>query len=177
MDADKSNRSALVAGLLLTVMAPAMVATACGASSNPGPATPVASASASSSAALFTQGATGATPISIEAKVGGCDVTVHEGLGATYLFDAAAMDQAKTAILGAMEPCLSPGKGTQGTVYVRATVGADGQLTAPVVSPGGAVSTDVVQCLMGTFGKARLVAPKEKDSVLMLFVVSACAPP
>lgn len=82
-----------------------------------------------------------------------------------------------SVLQGALTTCLAAPKGTQGTVYVEAKVGQGGALADVVVSPGGAISTDVVQCLTGSFGQAKLPPPKQADSILLLFVISACPPP
>jgi hypothetical protein len=101
---------------------------------------------------------------------------MRDGLGATYRFDAGEAARVGEALRRATDACIGS-KATQGTVYVEAKVLGDGALTEVVVSPGGAVSTDVVQCLARSFGGARVAAPKEAESVLLLFVVSACPVP
>jgi len=110
-------------------------------------------------------------------QAGACDVELRDALGATYQFAPEAADQAAKALRDAAHACLDRPSGTQGTLYVEAEVGKEGALTDVVVSPGGAVSTDVAECLTRSFGEARVPAPKEAGEVLLLFVVSACAPP
>lgn len=101
---------------------------------------------------------------------------MRDGLGATYRFEAAEGERVQQALRAATDACFGS-KGMQGTVYIEAKVSGQGALTGVVVSPGGAVSTDAVQCLMKSFGGTRVAVPKEADSVLLLFIVSACSVP
>ena len=125
---------------------------------------------------LFTQ-SSGASPIHIVWKAGACDVEMRDGLGATYRFEEANRDGVQGELKRAADGCLARAGGTQGTAYVEAKVAASGALSDVVVSPGGAVSTDVVGCLTKSFAGIRLAAPRDGDSVLLLFLVSACPPP
>ncbi len=157
-------------------LAPVGLGSACGGAKTPGPATQgTASAAASGSVPLFTQ-SSGASPIHLAWNAAGCDVEMRDGLGASYRFDAAEGARVGEALRRATDACIGS-KATQGTVYIEAKVSGEGALTGVVVSPGGAVSTDVVQCLVRSFGEARVAAPKEADSVLLLFVVSGCPVP
>lgn len=155
---------------------PLGLAPACGGAKTPDPATsPAASATASGAVPLFTQ-SSGASPIHLAWKVAGCEVEMRDGLGGTYRFEVAEGERVQQALRAATDACVGP-KGMQGTVYIEAKVSGQGALTGVVVSPGGAVSTDTVQCLAKSFGDARVASPKEADSVLLVFMVSACPVP
>jgi len=110
-------------------------------------------------------------------KASACDVEMRDGLGATYRFDEANRDGVQAELKRAADGCLTASRGTQGTAYVEAKVAASGALSDVIVSPGGAVSTDVVGCLTKAFGGIRVPPPRDQDSVLLLFLVSACPPP
>lgn len=171
-----STRRQLAGLFALPIFAavPLWLAVACGGPAKP-PATAVGSASASASVPLFTQ-SSGASPIHVAWKAAACDVEMRDGLGATYRVGEGSA-QVEQALRETSEACLNVPKGTQGTLYIEAKVAASGALSDVVVSPGGAVSTDVVQCLTKAFGQARFPAPKDPDSVLLVFVVSSCPPP
>ena len=176
MNACARRPFAVMFALSTLVVVPLGLAAACGGAPKPPFAATAVSASASASASgpLFTQ-SSGASPIHVGWQNEVCDVEIRDALGATYRHgsESAVVEQ---ALRGAVEPCLSAEQGTKthGTVYVEAKVGADGALSEVVVSPGGAVSTDVAQCISKSFGALQVPPPKEAGSVLMLFVVSAC---
>ncbi len=102
---------------------------------------------------------------------------MRDGLGATYRFEESNRERMQEDLKKAADGCLAASRGTQGTAYVQAKVAGTGALSDVVVSPGGAVSTDVVGCLTKAFGGIRLPVPRDDDSVLLLFLVSACPPP
>lgn len=175
MHASTRRRLAGLVALPTFAAVPLWLAVACGGPAKP-PTTAAGSASASASVPLFTQ-SSGASPIHVAWKAGACDVEMRDGLGATYQVGDGAASQVEPTLQQTADACLNVPKGTQGTLYVEAKVAASGALSDVVVSPGGAVSTEVVQCMTKAFGQARLPAPKNADSVLLLFVVSACPPP
>jgi hypothetical protein len=164
------------AAVVALALGPVVLAPACGGA----PKQPVSAAGTASSSVgsvpLFTQ-SSGASPIHIVWKAGACDVEMRDGLGATYRFEEANRDGVQGELKRAADGCLARSGGTQGTAYVEAKVAASGALSDVVVSPGGAVSTDVVGCLTKSFAGIRLAAPRDGDSVLLLFLVSACPPP
>lgn len=174
MNACARRRLAAILLLPSLVVLPLGLSAACGGPAKP-PHTAATSASASVSAPLFSQ-SSGASPIHVAWKTEACEVEVRDALGATYRFGEGGEATVQQALRDAVASCLSADQGTRahGTVYVEAEVEADGGLSEVVVSPGGAVSTDVAQCLTKSFGAVRVAPPKEAGSVLMLLVVSDC---
>lgn len=160
--------------VVLSLGASTWLAAACRGPAKP-PRVAVGSASASASVPLFTQ-SSGASPIHAAWKAGACDVEMRDALGASYQLQNEGSSKIEDVLRETVDACLRRSKGTQGTLYIEAKVAANGALADVDVAPGGAMSTEVVECLTGSLGKVRVAAPKEAESVLLLFVVSACAP-
>ncbi len=173
-DSIQRQKAGLVAAFIVATF-PLWITAACGGSTKP-TVFSASSASAPTTVPLFSQ-SSGASPIHMRHTFGACEVEVRDGLGATYRWGEGSADQVRQAFVGAAEGCLSTSKGTHGTMYLEAKVSANGSLSDVIISPGGAVSTDVARCMSNSFGKVTMPAPKEAGSVLLLFIVSRCPPP
>jgi hypothetical protein len=95
--------------------------------------------------------------------------------GSAYQFAIAERQRAVEALRSAILACFQRPTGAQGTAFVSAQVDASGQLADPVVSPGGALATDVAVCLADRMSKVRLPAPTSAPSGLLLLITSTCA--
>lgn len=84
------------------------------------------------------------------------------------------MPNAQT-LQGAVAPCFERPSGTQGTLYLAAEVQRAGHVTNVVPSPGGALATEVSQCVATNLGRVRLAPPPNGSASILLFVVSSCS--
>jgi len=118
-----------------------------------------------------------ATPFHATWQVGSCEVEMRQGLGSTYRFAEAQRSRVEQELQRSLSECMQKRGGVQGTLYVQAKVAESGALSEVVVSPGGAIPTDLVGCMSQSLDGLRLASPHEGGSSLMVFVVSACALP
>ena len=99
---------------------------------------------------------------------------VHSSPGATYRFAASDEARVRGAISELVKACLGVASGSHGTAHVRAAIAQNGAVRDVVVSPGGALSTRVAQCLTERLSGQSLPAPQEQADALLLFMVSSC---